>query len=191
MNAYEILGVSPNATEQEVKDAYKELSRRYYSDASTESPLKEENEEKMRLINAAFDEIMTSLRGGASRNDKYSEIRSFIKYGNADKALSMLKDMGELTGDAEWNFLTGSAYYYKGWVSQAEPYFKAACDLSPENHEYSSAYASVQNSMYGNMYGSPYSGTTPPASMSACGPCDLCGTLLCANLCCNCGRGGC
>lgn len=192
MNAYEILGVSPNATEEEVKAAYKELSRRYYSDSSTESPLKEQNEEKMRQINAAFDEIITELRGGMSRKDNYADIRTLIKDGNADSALSRLRDMGERADDAEWNFLMGSAYYYKGWVTQAQPYFENACNLKPDNAEYSSAYTAVKNSMSGNMYGSPYPGTVPDGSaMGACGPCDLCGTLLCANLCCNCGRGGC
>ena len=36
---YKVLGVSPNATDDEVKDAYRRLARKYHPDNYHDSPL--------------------------------------------------------------------------------------------------------------------------------------------------------
>ncbi|MEG2053396.1 MAG: DnaJ domain-containing protein [Oscillospiraceae bacterium] len=195
MNPYDKLGVSPNASLEDVKKAYRELAQKYHTDASTESPIKEEYEAEMAQINDAFDEIIANIKtGGTSVNtDVYEEIRSLINSGNADLALSRLNELGTLSGDAEWNFLMGSAYYYKGWVNQAVTYIEAACRLAPANREYSATLQNLKGSVNGNMNGSPFANdaSSMGAGPSACGPCDMCSVCLCSNLCCNCGRGGC
>lgn len=60
---YKILGVSPTASDAEIKSAYKELVKKYHPDQYQDNPLADVAEEKMSEINAAYDQIMTSRRG--------------------------------------------------------------------------------------------------------------------------------
>lgn len=66
---YSVLGISRNASEEEIKKAYKALSRRYHPDANVNNPNKAQAEEKFKEIQAAYQQIMkerTSGYGGAS-----------------------------------------------------------------------------------------------------------------------------
>ncbi|HZK28597.1 MAG TPA: J domain-containing protein [Clostridia bacterium] len=56
-NPYSVLGVSSEATEEEVRDAYRELVRRYHPDQFEDQRAKELADAKMREINVAYDEI--------------------------------------------------------------------------------------------------------------------------------------
>lgn len=64
---YEILGVTSGASDDEVKKAYRALSRKYHPDANVNNPNKEAAEEKFKQVQAAYDDIMRmrSGRGGA------------------------------------------------------------------------------------------------------------------------------
>lgn len=87
---YSVLGVSRNATEEEIKKAYKTLSRKYHPDANINNPNKDQAEEKFKEIQAAYQQIMkerTSGFGGAG-NYGYGGSGSYgsNSYGNGSSS---------------------------------------------------------------------------------------------------------
>ncbi|MDO4304312.1 MAG: J domain-containing protein, partial [Bacillota bacterium] len=63
---YDVLGISRGATEEEIKKAYKALSRKYHPDANINNPHKEEAEEKFKEIQQAYQQIMKERTEGYS-----------------------------------------------------------------------------------------------------------------------------
>lgn len=63
---YKVLGISPGASEDEIKKAYKNLSRKYHPDANVNNPNKEQAEEKFKEIQAAYQQIMNSKKNGGN-----------------------------------------------------------------------------------------------------------------------------
>lgn len=63
---YEILGVSRSASEEDIKKAYKALSRKYHPDANINNPHKDEAEEKFKEIQQAYQQIMKERTEGYS-----------------------------------------------------------------------------------------------------------------------------
>ena len=59
---YSVLGVSRDASEEEIKKAYKALSRKYHPDANINNPNKDQAEEKFKEIQAAYQQIMMAGR---------------------------------------------------------------------------------------------------------------------------------
>ena len=92
MNPYEVLGVSPGASQEEIKKAYRELAKKYHPDKYRDNPLADLAEKRMREINEAYDILMKN--GGASaggsgtygpassRGQSYSG-QGYGPYGNA------------------------------------------------------------------------------------------------------------
>ena len=54
---YQVLGVSPSATDEQIKNAYRELARKYHPDNYANNPLADLAQEKMKEINEAYDQI--------------------------------------------------------------------------------------------------------------------------------------
>ena len=63
---YEVLGVSRSASEEEIKKAYKALSRKYHPDANINNPNKDQAEEKFKEIQQAYQQIMKEKTEGYS-----------------------------------------------------------------------------------------------------------------------------
>lgn len=66
VDPYEILGVSRDASEEEIKKAYKRLSRKYHPDANLDNP--KAAEEKFKQIQQAYQQVMKEKTQGYSQS---------------------------------------------------------------------------------------------------------------------------
>ena len=55
---YKVLGVSRDATAEEINKAYRQLSRKYHPDANINNPNKDKAEEMFKLVQEAYEQIM-------------------------------------------------------------------------------------------------------------------------------------
>ncbi len=86
---YQVLGVDPNASDEDIKKAYRNLARKYHPDKYRDSDLAEVAEEKMKEINAAYEEIQRMRESGAQSSSGqaggqggYGGYGSYEGYGN-------------------------------------------------------------------------------------------------------------
>ena len=185
---YEILGVSKNATDEEIKNAYRNLARKYHPDNYADNPLSDLAGEKMKEINEAYDAIIAARKSGGKKNgnytnqnSKYPDIRNLITNGRLDEAQLLLDGIPLNERDAEWYFLNGSVLYKRGWFNDAYSSFAAAVRMEPGNMEYRQALNNMQRS---GGFNSPYrTGNNMGGSMNNC---DCCTSLICADCCCEC-----
>lgn len=196
---YEVLGVNPNASDEEIKRAYRELARKYHPDNYQNNPLADLAEEKMKEVNEAYDAITRSRSGGGSAgsgyqygggsssayqsgytnssgNQMFAQARQYINMGNLDGAEQILQNSGMKNG--EWYFLMGSIAYRRGWLDEARQNYQIACQMEPGNMEYRQALSMMQQGGYG--YNTNMTG-------GQCDSLDCCTTMLCLNCLC----GGC
>ena len=66
MDPYKVLGISSDATDAEVKKAYRALAKKYHPDNYVNNPLADLAAEKMKQINEAYDEIQKQRAAGLS-----------------------------------------------------------------------------------------------------------------------------
>ena len=64
---YQVLGVSPTATDDEVKKAYRTLCKKYHPDANVGKPDAAQAEKKFMEVQQAYEEIMHRRQGGGAR----------------------------------------------------------------------------------------------------------------------------
>lgn len=187
---YVVLGVNRNATDEEIKKAYRELARKYHPDNYADNPLSDLAHEKMQEINEAYDAIMNSRRSGGNSGGSYSgsshnaggefaHIRQLVFSGRLEEAQELLDGIPVARRTAEWYFLNGSVLYKRGWFEGAYSSFSTAHRMEPNNPEYREAFNRVSHQS-GRQY-SPYNS---PSNMGGCVSCDPCTTLCVADCCC-------
>lgn len=192
-NPYEILGVSPNATDEEIKTAYRNLAKKYHPDNYTDSPLADVAEEKMKEINEAYDAICDMRKNGSHSSTgsssygssssythtSYPDVRQYIREGRLDDAMEILNGVAQDRRNAEWYFLMGMVFSRKGWNDQAYTYFQRAYQMEPNNYEFRSAVDNMNSRR-------TYSNMGYDTNNMGCSACDICTGLMCADCCCNC-----
>ena len=207
---YQILGVSPNATDDEVKTAYRNLARKYHPDKYRDSDLAEMAGEKMKEINAAYDEVQKiragkatgqgSASGGSSHGggagygpftgsygeahhngDPYVTARQLINLRRVAEAAQVLSTVPESQRNAEWHFLMGYIAAIRGHYVDAQQFFDTACGMDPSNAEYRDARDRLRNR--GDSFGAGRG-----SRAATCTFCNICTALACADCCCDMGR---
>ena len=197
---YQILGVSENASDEEIKKAYRELARKYHPDNYHDNPLADLAQEKMKEINAAYEQITkerssgrragggSSYYGGGASYGGYGGYQGYggsRSYSGQSSVLQQARiaiQTGNISRaealldnysdhNAEWNFLKGAVCYRRGWLDEALRYYRAAVKLDPGNAEYRQALEYME--------GTEDTSYSPTGSFGT-----LCSGNPCLSLCC-------
>lgn len=184
---YEILGVKRDATQEEIKAAYRELAKTYHPDNFPEETMKKLAEEKMKEINEAYDFLTRSNEkaSGYSANE-FSNIRKMINNRNFSEAEIKLDAMNASDRNAEWHFLKGCVLSQRGWFLDAQRFFEVACNMDPNNQEYRKAYESMRNTAYNYSQGYEQPQMQPYANRGGACDTDCCTKLICLDCLCEC-----
>ena len=120
---YKVLGVSPDASDEEIKKAYRELTKKYHPDRNPDNPAAAE---KMNDINAAYDAIKN---GTAQQQQQYG-------YTGGGGGAYAYQDYGDpfVWGWGPYGAYTGA--------------YERARQQQPERSEYTAARSYIRNGMY-------------------------------------------
>lgn len=211
MDPYKVLGVSPNDSDDKIKQAYRELARKYHPDKYANNPLSDLAQEKMKEINEAYD-MITKERASGSSGGGYQNTRGYGSYGSGGYGsrgysrsssgystgsseyaeIRMLISMGRLDEayraldgmtqrSAEWYYLMGHIYHRRGMYDIARENYLRAYQMEPANPEYKSAVDSMNNA--GGMFRT--AGGAPGQPCGNCSICDVCAGLMCLDCMCD------
>ncbi len=188
-NPYDILGVSPKATDEEIKKAYYDLARCYHPDNAASDIEREAAAEKMKAINEAYDTVKKwraegydGTVGGGGQDSLYYTVRVMIQENRLAEAERVLESVPYNERHGEWLFLKGVCFLRLGRYVDALNMLEAACREEPNNREYREALNSLRQAT-ANMR---QSGGYTEGQSGGCSNCDLCSTLICADCCCEC-----
>ncbi len=199
---YQVLGVSRDASDEEIKKAYRALSRKYHPDANVNNPNKEQAEEKFKEIQQAYQRIMDERQHGTSSSysgsyrrqqsaaggDEYTvhmnAAFNYIQSRHFREALNVLSGISERT--AKWYYYSSIANSGLGNNVIALEHAKKAAAMEPGNQQYRVWQQQMESG------GSWYQTQQSPYGMPAMDGSNWCLKLCIANLICNmcCGGGG-
>ena len=81
LDPYSVLGIPRSASDDEVKKAYRKLSRKYHPDANINNPNKEQAEEKFKEVQQAYEQIMKEREYGAGGGNGYGGFDGYGGFG--------------------------------------------------------------------------------------------------------------
>ncbi len=207
---YRVLGVSRDASDDDIKKAYRSLSRKYHPDANINNPNKEQAEERFKEIQAAYNQIMDERQNGGSsfggsgygysggyqQDYSYSqasmEMQAAANYINARQyaqALNVLNSIDESMRNGQWYFFAAVASQGMGNIDDARENIRRAIALEPGNFRYRQFQQSIDfgsnwNTNWGSSWyearGRSYGYTRPYSGMVR-----WCASMIILNLLCN------
>ena len=206
-NPYEILGISPNASNDEVKKAYRDLSRKYHPDSYVNNPLADLAEEKFKEVQEAYDQIMKQRENGGRAQSQYSyggaynsssyggtyggsssgnseadmhfqAVRNYINARRFREALNVLA--GISNRNAMWYYYSSIANMGIGNNLVAVDHAKQAAAMEPNNME----YVNFANQM--QFRGQRYQNTGYGYGRQSYGTGNMCCDLWCLDTMCEC-----
>ena len=182
---FKILGVSRDASEDDIKRAYRQLAKKYHPDVNKEPNA----EEKFKQIQNAYQQALDYKKNGTaswqsfngyqqqssyqqSFSNEYQAAVSYINMGRFQEAINILN--GIQNRDASWYYLYAISNYSIGNQIAAMDAAERACQMDPSNQQYRQLYAQMQNgrARYQGMQ-SPFSG----------GGSNFCCQLILCNMC--------
>lgn len=198
MTNYEILQVSETATDEEIKEAYRTLKKKYNEDRWLDGEAGNNAARMLEKIDAAYEEIMRERREksrNAEGKNAFDEVAELIRTGKIAEAQEKLDSFNERT--AEWHYLQSVVFYKKNWVNESKKQLEIAIQLDGGNAKYRDAYeklrarANYQQQTGGAENTNPNPATDEQMGGNWCANCaSFCYTFLCVNclfnLCCNC-----
>jgi molecular chaperone DnaJ len=192
-NPYDVLGIQSTASDDEVKKAYRLLSRKYHPDANINNPDKAAAEEKFKQVTMAYNDIIKARQAGnespfegfdrkddytngyADSNIRFQAVCNYINSGYYEQAVNVLSNISE--HNARWYFYSAVANAGLGNTANALNNARKAVELEPGNSEYNSFLNRLMSggswyTSYGRNFGFPESSFTGefgnPKMYSAC-----------------------
>lgn len=157
---YKVLGVSPDATDDEIKRAYRRLAKKYHPDIN---PGDAEAARKMQEVNAAYEQIKNPEKAqpnpgygsydpfGGYRQQTYGDTgdqyqRSayqYIRFGRFREALNTLESCPQR--NARWYYLSALANDGLGNQVTALEHIRRAVSMEPDNMEFLAALNQIEH----------------------------------------------
>ena len=156
MDPYKVLGVSPDASDEEIKKAYRRLAKEYHPDRN---PGDQEAAKKMQQINDAYDQIKNPEKvrqsqgyGSYGQQNRYNQqsgadyqtaAYQYIRFGRYREALNVLASASPR--NARWYYLSALANNGLGNQVTALEHIRRAVSMDPGNPEYLDALNAIEN----------------------------------------------
>lgn len=192
-NSFEILGLTENATRQEVHDAYHDLKIKYASERFMEGEVGANAARKLSELEVAYNDCIAELDNKVTIEEtgsQYGKIADLIKGGDLQGAQKLLDDIE--ARDADWHYYQSVVYYKRDWISESKKQLEIACALDPTNEKFKKALERMNEATKQNHQSAPNEAragyTAPPQQAAPAGAtcCDGCCALMCCDSCCEC-----